>query len=62
LVVLRVPRGSPPPTDADIRSALEADRTRLAVPPVPGLNYRIGGPYAVDVSGRALDEYVAWEV
>ena len=31
------------------------------VPPVTGLGYRVAGPYAVEVAGSALDEYVAWE-
>ena len=62
LVVLRVPRGTAPPGEAAIRAAIEADRARLALPPVHGPDYRVAGPYAIEVGGRPLDEYVAWEV
>jgi hypothetical protein len=62
LVVLRVPRGAAPPDEAAIRDAMAADRTRLALPPAPGLDYRLAGPYPVTVDGAALDEYVAWEI
>ena len=62
LVVLRVERGAPGPVDTDIRRALQADRTALALPPADGIAYRLAGPYPIEVEGRALDEYVAWEV
>ena len=62
LVVLRVPRGAPTPGEAAIRAAIEADRARLAMPPVQELAYRVAGPYAIEVGGLTLDEYVAWEV
>jgi hypothetical protein len=62
LVVVRVERGATRPSDADIRRALQADRAALALPPVDGLAFRLAGPYPIVVDGRALDEYVAWEV
>ena len=62
LVVLRVPRGAAAPDDAAIRGALAGDRVRLALPPAAGIAYRVAGPYAIEIGGRALDEYCAWEV
>ena len=62
LVVLRVARGAPVPTDADLRVALAADRKRLGLPANEPFVCRCAGPYAVEVAGRAVDEYVAWEV
>lgn len=62
LVVLRVERGTPQPADADIRRALQKDRAALALPPTDGITYRLAGPYPIELEGRALDEYVAWEV
>jgi hypothetical protein len=62
LVVLRVPRGAPAPAAADVRAAITADRARLALPATDDAGYRLAGPYAIELEGRALDEYVAWEV
>jgi len=62
LVVLRVERGTPRPGDAAIRRALQEDRAALSLPPADGIAYRLAGPYPVELEGRALDEYVAWEV
>jgi hypothetical protein len=62
LVVLRVGRGSAPPPPAEVHAAIAADRTRLALPPAPLLEYRLAGPYPIELGGEALDEYVAWEV
>jgi hypothetical protein len=62
LVVLRVPRGTAAPDDAAIRGALAGDRARLALPSLASVSYRVAGPYAVEIGGRALDEYCAWEV
>jgi hypothetical protein len=63
LVLLRVPRGAPAPTPACLRAALAADRERLRLPPADGdIDYRLAGPYPVEVNGEGLDEYVAWEV
>jgi len=62
LVVLRVERGTSQPSDADIRRALQDDRAALALPPADGIAYRLAGPYPIELEGRALDEYVAWEV
>lgn len=62
LVVLRVMRGGLPPDARQIRDAIQADRARLALPPADGIEYRIAGPYRIEIAGAALDEYVAWEV
>jgi len=62
LVVLRVPRGAGPPADAELRAAIAADRSRLALPTAEVPAIRLAGPYAIDLDGRAVDEYVAWEV
>jgi len=62
LVVLRVPRGSIRPAEADIQEAIRTDRARLALPAADGITYRLAGPYPIEVDGEALDEYVAWEV
>jgi hypothetical protein len=26
------------------------------------VEYRLAGPYAIEIDGQALDEYVAWEI
>jgi hypothetical protein len=62
LIVLRVPRGAAPPAEEDIRAAIENDRVRLALPADDVTAYRVAGPYAIEVDGRSLDEYVAWEI
>jgi hypothetical protein len=62
LVVLRVPRGAAPPPEHDIRAALTADRTHLALPPADLVSYQLAGPYRIEVAGQPLDEYVAWEI
>jgi len=62
LVVLRVARGAPAPQDRDIRVAIATDRARLALPSAETVDYRLAGPYPVELDGRSLDEYVAWEV
>ena len=62
LIVLRLPRGAAPPSEPDIRAAIENDRARLALPVDDVGAYRLAGPYAIEVDGRSLDEYVAWEV
>jgi hypothetical protein len=62
LVVLRVPRGAEAPGEDDIRAAIAADRSRLALPPGAVHAYRLAGPYGIELDGEALDEYVAWEV
>jgi hypothetical protein len=62
LIVLRVQRGAAPPSEPDIRAAIESDRARLALPADEVSAYRLAGPYAIEVEGRLLDEYVAWEV
>jgi hypothetical protein len=61
LVVLRAPRGSPAPDESTIRAAIAADRARLALAPADDLTYHLAGPYAIEIGGEALDEYVAWE-
>ena len=62
LVVLRLPRGATPPGEREIRAAIEADRAALGLPPAEEFGYRVAGPYAIDLGGEMLDEYVAWEV
>jgi hypothetical protein len=62
LVVLRVPRGGARPDEGAIRAKIAADRSRLSLPPADAFGYEIAGPYAVELGGAALDEYVAWEV
>ena len=55
-------RGAAPPASADVRAAIAADRARLALPPAPLLEYRLAGPYPLELDGASIDEYVAWEV
>ncbi len=62
LVVLRVMRGQGPPSEHDIRARIDEDRVRLGVPPDGTASYRLAGPYEIEIDGRTLDEYVAWEV
>jgi hypothetical protein len=62
LVVLRVARGASCPAEPEIQDAIRVDRRRLALPPIDSITYRLAGPYAIEVEGQALDEYVAWEV
>jgi hypothetical protein len=61
LVVLRYPRGSGPPTADALQAALRADRDRLHLPAAGDLSYAVAGPYAIEVDGQPLDEWVAWE-
>jgi hypothetical protein len=61
LVVLRVPRASPPPDDAAVEAAITSDRAKLGLPAIAGLSYLLAGPYPIELDGRSLDEYVAWE-
>lgn len=63
LVILRVPRGAPAPAPGRIREAIAADRERLRLPRADGeVDYRVAGPYAVEVDGERFDEYVAWDI
>ncbi|HUE29734.1 MAG TPA: hypothetical protein VMR79_02600 [Verrucomicrobiae bacterium] len=62
LVVLRVARGAGPPSERDIRARIDVDRARLGLAPDGAPTYRLAGPYAIELGGQALDEYVAWEV
>jgi hypothetical protein len=62
LVVLRLPRGAPPPAEGDVHAAIAADRARLAMPAGDDTTYRLAGPYPIELDGQPLDEYVAWEV
>jgi len=61
LVVLRYPRGSAPPSAAALEDAIQADRRRLRLPPAERPTVGLAGPYAIEVDGQALDEWVAWE-
>jgi len=61
LVLMRIPHGEPAPSDESIRAAIQADRRRLGLEPANGYQYRLAGPYRIQVGGQPLDEYVAWE-
>src|SRR5262245_20881711 len=62
LTVVRVARGQPPPSEAELRTALERDRLSQRLPPEPyRRDFRVAGPYEITVEGRELDEYVVWE-
>lgn len=62
LTVVRVPRGQPAPTEAQLRAAIEADRVRLHQPAQnPLRDLSVAGPYAITVAGQELDEYVVWD-
>jgi hypothetical protein len=62
LTVIRVGRGQPAPTEADLRAAIARDRQRLHLPPQNHLyDMAVTGPFPVTIDGRELDEYVAWE-
>ena len=62
LTVIRVDRGQPAPTEADLRAAIARDRQRLHLPPQNHLHdVAVTGPFPVTVNGRELDEYVVWE-
>ena len=60
LALVRVSRDDPPPSETQVRAALAADRQGLGLPAAE-VEYRVAGPYAVEVGGRAMDEYVVWE-
>ncbi len=62
LTIVRLPRGHRPPTQDDLRAAIERDRARLhlAAEAHPR-DLAVAGPYHVTVDGRDLDEYVVWE-
>ena len=62
LVVLRVPRGAGPPAEPALRAAIAADRARLALPATDVSAIRVAGPYAIELDGHPIDEYVAWEI
>ncbi len=62
LVLLRVARGAAPPEESRIREAMAKDRQRLGLPRAADSDYRLAGPYPIELDGQALDEYVAWEV
>ena len=62
MTVIRVGRGQPAPTEADLHAAIARDRQRLHLPP-QNWPYEVAvtGPFPVTVNGRELDEYVVWE-
>jgi hypothetical protein len=62
LVVLRLPRGAAAPAAEAVSSAIAADRERLHLAAKGQIDYRLAGPYPIEVGGRSLDEYVAWEI
>jgi hypothetical protein len=61
LVVLRYPRGSAAPSARVLEDAIQSDRDRLHLPRARDLTFALAGPYAIEVDGQALDEWVAWE-
>ena len=62
LTVVRVARGQPPPSEVELRAALERDRARLHLPAEQYCrDFTVAGPYQVLIEGRALDDYVVWE-
>lgn len=62
LCSVRVAKGSPRPTDEDLRRALERDRAALHQAPGNGLlDLAVAGPYHISVKGEDLEEYVVWE-
>lgn len=61
LVVVRVERGAPRPSEQVLRAALRGDRSTLKLGPEPEGAMAVGGPYAVRVNGQDVDEYVVWE-
>lgn len=62
LITVRIPAGSPQPTEEALRAAIERDRTLLGVPPaaIRG-DLAVAGPYRITIDGEELDEYVVWE-
>ena len=62
LTVIRVPRGQVPPSEIELRAAIERDHARLHLPPEQyQRDVTVAGPYAINVDGQELDEYVVWE-
>ncbi len=62
LTIVRLPRGQQPPTQEDLRAAIERDRVRLHLSPeAHPRDLAVAGPYHVTVDGQDLDEYVVWE-
>lgn len=62
LVILRVPKGAPRPTEEEFRRALEEDRARLHLQPSSAFrDYLVSGPFSVTLDGQEFDEYVVWE-
>ena len=59
--MVRVARGAGAPSERDIRARIDADRAQLGLGPGDVPAYRVAGPYAIELGGQALDEYVAWE-
>ena len=62
LTVIRVSRGAPAPTPEDLRAAIEKDRAQQKLDGSKYfVDFSVGGPYAITVDGKELDEYVVWE-
>ena len=62
LTVVRVPRGQARPSEAELRAAIARDRVRLHLQAEPSLHdLAVAGPYAINIDGQDLDEYVVWE-
>ncbi|MBI4515003.1 MAG: hypothetical protein HY699_04205 [Deltaproteobacteria bacterium] len=62
LAFVRVPRGTPRPSDDECWAALDRDRATLRL---PASNTRGGlvitGPHPVTAGEQLLDEYLVWE-
>lgn len=62
LATVRVPHGTPRPSDETLRQALERDRAKLHLAPATGvLDLTVAGPYPLTLDGQELDEWVVWE-
>lgn len=60
--LIRVARGGPQPSEAQLRAALQRDHERLHIPqPTILPELATAGPYGILVDGAELDEYVVWE-
>ncbi len=62
LVLIRVPRGAAPPAGDAVERAILDDRRRLGLSANGRPDVVVAGPYAIELDGRPMDEYVAWEV
>ena len=62
LTLIRVPRGTPRPSDDECRQALLRDRAELHETGINGTpEFELAGPYPIVVDGSDVDEWVVWE-